>query len=40
MEYKDHKPGLTFEEQLTLLKSRGLIVENEEFAISILNRVN
>lgn len=40
MEYKDHKPALTFEEQLELLKSRGLIVEDEEFAIGILNRVN
>lgn len=40
MEYRDHKPALTFEEQLELLKSRGLIVEDDNLALSILNRVN
>lgn len=40
MEKNDIKPALTFEEQLNLLKFRGLIVGNDEDAIDILNRVN
>ncbi len=35
-----HKPALTFIDQLELLKSRGLIVENDANAIQVLNRVN
>lgn len=34
------KPFLTFEEQIEKLKSRGLTINDEEFAISILKEVN
>ena len=34
------KPPTTFEEQLSILESRNLIVEDEEFALSVLRRLN
>jgi len=34
------KPALSFEEQLELMKSRDLIVKNEDFAVKVLSRVN
>lgn len=34
------KPPLTYEEQLEILISRGLIVKDKSFAISVLNRVS
>ncbi len=34
------KPPTTFEEQLSILRSRNLIVEDEEFALSVLRRLN
>jgi abortive infection bacteriophage resistance protein len=33
------KPYLTFQEQLALLKSRGLLVTNDEAALSCLERI-
>lgn len=34
------KPPSTFEQQIEILKSRGLIVDNDQYAISILKRIN
>lgn len=34
------KPPATFESQLQILKSRGLIIEDEDFAIRVLQRIN
>ncbi len=34
------KPATTFEEQVKIMNSRGLLIEDEEFAISILSRMN
>ncbi|MFD2371571.1 Abi family protein [Brevibacillus sp. GCM10020057] len=38
--YQISKPPATFEEQLQILKSRGLIVEDEDFAIRKLKKIN
>ena len=35
-----NKPFKTYREQLDILRSRNLIIENEERAIDILRRVN
>lgn len=40
MEKYDIKPALTFNEQLELLSSRGLIIKNKGEALDILKRVN
>lgn len=37
---RELKPPKTIEEQLVILRSRGLIIKNEEHAIDILKRVN
>ncbi|UOF90092.1 Abi family protein [Fodinisporobacter ferrooxydans] len=34
------KPPATFEEQIQILKSRGLIIEDEDFAIRTLKKIN
>lgn len=34
------KPPTTFEEQLSILRTRGVIIPNQEYAISILKRIN
>ena len=36
---KYNKPVLNVEEQIKLLKSRGLIIKNEQFAVKILNNI-
>ena len=38
MEYQ--KPPLTFEEQLELLASRGLIIDNEDHALVYLRNIS
>jgi hypothetical protein len=35
---KTLKPATTFEEQIAILKERGLIIENTDYAFSVLNR--
>ena len=34
------KPAKTYEEQIQLLKSRGLVVESEDFASEVLSKIN
>lgn len=34
------KPPTTFEEQIEILKIRGLIIEDEDFAFRILRKIN
>ncbi len=34
------KKPISFKEQLVLIKNRGCVVENDDFAISVLNKVN
>ena len=37
---RDIKEAKSFKEQIEILKSRNIIIENDDFAISILKRVN
>ena len=40
MEYKEQQPPMTVDKQIANLRSLGLIIEDEELAIAMLNDVS